>query len=118
MKLNLKSDNAGISLVQIEGQVRLSAASADSLLLELLLGTNCYGKKLLLDFEKTPYMDSSGVSWLLNTHKKCRKAGGMLVLHTISPSIMQILKLLRVARMLNIAENESAALALVSGPEL
>ena len=56
--------------------------------------------------QHTPYMDSSGVGWLVNFHKHCREAGGMLVLHSIPPSIMSILKLLQMDRHLNMVEDE------------
>ena len=117
MKLSLRSEEGGVSLLQSEGEIRLSDQLRDSKVIEGLLGPDCYAKKILLDLQNTPYMDSSGVSWLVSFHKHCREAGGVLVLHSIPPSIMSILKLLHMDRYLNLVEDEQAAktLALAGG---
>ena len=78
-------------------------------MLESLLGPDCYGRKILLDLQNTPYIDSSGVSWLVNFHKHCHEAGGILVVHSVPSSIMAILKLLHIDRYLNLVEDEQAA---------
>jgi anti-anti-sigma factor len=117
MKLSLRSEDGGVSRLQSEGEIRLSDQLRDSKVIEGLLGPDCYAKKILLDLQNTPYMDSSGVSWLVSFHKHCRTAGGVLVLHSIPPSIMSILKLLHMDRYLNLVEDEDAAqtLALAGG---
>jgi anti-sigma B factor antagonist len=111
MKLSLRSDEAGICRIQTDGEIRMSDQSNDSRLVESLLGSGCYARKILLDMQNTPYMDSSGVGWLVSFHKHCREAGGILVLHSIPPSIMSILKLLHMDRYLNMVEDEQAARA-------
>jgi anti-anti-sigma factor len=115
MKLNLRSDEAGVCRLQTEGEIRLSDQSRDLHLVESLLGPDCYARRILLDLQNTPYMDSSGVSWLVGFHKRCREAGGMLVLHSIPPSIMAILKLLHMDRYLNLVDDEQAAQVMVLG---
>ncbi len=51
----------------------------------------------------------------MNFHKHCQEAGGILVLHSVPPSIMAILKLLHMDRYLNIVEDEFTARALALG---
>jgi anti-anti-sigma factor len=118
MKLKLRSDEAGFCRIQTDGEIRLSDLSGDTRLVESLLGPGCYARKILLDMQNTPYMDSSGVSWLVNFHKHCREAGGILVLHSIPPSIMSILKLLHMDRYLNLVEDEQAARVVALGGSL
>ncbi|HKI20090.1 MAG TPA: STAS domain-containing protein, partial [Isosphaeraceae bacterium] len=115
MKLNLRSDEAGFCRIQTEGEIRLSDQSGDTRLVESLLGPDCFARKILLDMQNTPYMDSSGVSWLVSFHKHCRDAGGILVLHSIPPSIMSLLKLLHMDRYLNLVEDEQAAQVVALG---
>jgi anti-anti-sigma factor len=115
MKLNLRSEEGGICRVQTEGDIRFSEQPRDPHQLEALLGSDCYRRKIALDLQHTPYIDSSGVSWLVNFHKHCREAGGILVLHSVPPSIMAILKLLHMDRYLNIVEDEQTAQALALG---
>ena len=115
MQLTLRSDDTKVCRIQSEGEIRLSDQPRDQYLIETLLGPNCYTRKILLDLQNTPYMDSSGVSWLLNIHKRCREAGGMLVVHSIPPSIMAILKLLHIDRHLNLVEDDQAAQVMALG---
>jgi anti-anti-sigma factor len=109
MKLSLRSEEEGLCRVQTDGEIRLSEQPRDPSLVESLLGPDCYRRKILLDLQNTPYIDSSGVSWLVNFHRHCRDAGGVLVVHSIPPSIMAILRLLQMDRYLNLVEDESAA---------
>jgi anti-anti-sigma factor len=115
MKLRLRSEEAEICRIQTEGEIRFSEQPRDPRQVEALLGPDCYRRKILLDLQNTPYIDSSGVSWLVNFHKHCREAGGILVLHSIPPSIMSILKLLHMDRYLNLVEDEQAAQVLALG---
>jgi anti-anti-sigma factor len=69
----------------------------------------------LLSLEKTSYIDSTAVGWIIRCHKHCKEAGGKLVLHSISPSVLQLLRLLRMQDLLHIAENDAAARALAVG---
>src|SRR5262249_9775030 len=115
MKLSLRSEEAGLCRIQTEGEIRLSEQPRDPRQVEELLGSDCYRRKILLDLQHTPYLDSGGVSWLVNFHKHCRQAGGILVLHSIPPSILAILKLLHMDRYLNLVEDEQAARAVALG---
>ena len=111
MKLSLHSEDAKVCRLQTEGEIRLGQQPRDPHQVEKLLGSDCYRRKILLDLQNTPYIDSSGVSWLVNFHRRCREAGGILVLHSIPPSIMAILKLLHMELYLNLVEDEQAAQA-------
>jgi anti-anti-sigma factor len=115
MKLSLRSEEGGICRIQTEGEIRFGEQTRDPHQVEGLLGPDGYRRKILLDLQNTPYIDSSGVSWLVNFHKHCREAGVSLVLHSVPPSIMAILKLLHMDRYLNIVEDEQAARAVVLG---
>jgi anti-anti-sigma factor len=115
MKLSLVSEEAGLCRLQTEGEIRLGEKPRDPQLIESLLGPECYGRKILLDLQNTPYIDSSGVSWLVNFHKFCHDAGGILVVHSVPSSIMAILKLLHIDRYLNLVEDEQAARTMALG---
>jgi anti-anti-sigma factor len=56
-------------------------------------------------------IDSSGVNWLLQRRSRFRQEGGRLVLHSLPPTIENVLKMLRMQRVLEIAEDEASALA-------
>jgi anti-anti-sigma factor len=74
-----------------------------------MLGPQCYRRKILLDLEQTPHIDSSGVSWLVHFHKTSQTAGGMLILYSVPPAVMALLKLLGMQKYLNLVADERAA---------
>jgi anti-anti-sigma factor len=79
------------------------------------LGPAGYGRKVLLSLEKANYMDSSGVGWLLGSHKRFRQAGGNLVLHSVPPLVNPVLQMLRLDLIVPTADNEAAARELALG---
>jgi anti-anti-sigma factor len=116
MQISLQSiDEGGILRIQTEGEIRLGDQLRTQDPMLSLLGSDWQEKKVLVSLEKSSYIDSSGVAWLVKTHKLCRSAGGILVIHSIPPSIMSILKLLRMEQVLNLVEDEEAARTLALG---
>jgi len=80
-----------------------------------LLAERGYGGPVLLSLAETEFIDSSGLSWLLECHQKFCDAGGKLVVHSVPPSVMDTLMMMRLELVLNLAEDEAAALKLVGG---
>jgi anti-anti-sigma factor len=68
-----------------------------------------YKRRVLFDLSGVDYVDSSGVSWLLTCHKRCREAGGKLVLHSITPLVMQVIRVLKLDQVFCIADSARAA---------
>jgi len=68
-----------------------------------------YGQRILCDMSATTLLDSAGVSWLLVNHKRCRDQGGRFVLHSIPQLIMNVILVLRLNLVFDIAEDEAAA---------
>lgn len=115
MKINRLSDDGVVVRLESEGEIRLSDIGRDGNPFDSALGRDGYGRKVLLDLQKTPYIDSSGVAMLIRCHKKCADSGGQLIMHTIPPSIMQILKLLHMERHLHLVDDEKSAQAMAQG---
>ena len=115
MKINIRSDDGVLVRLESDGEIRLSDMGRDGNPIEAALGRDGFARKVLLDLQKTPYIDSSGVALLIRCHKKCQDAGGKFIMHSIPPSIMQILKLLHMERHLNLVDDEQSAQALALG---
>lgn len=116
MILRLRSEEAaGVCRIQAEGEIRSIEEPRDPHDLEELLGPQCYRRRILLDLEDAARIDSSGVSWLAHCHRRCRAAGGMLVLHSVPPATLAVLRLLGMDQQFNLAADERAARALTLG---
>ena len=112
MKLSLVSiEKDGVVRVASEGNITCedfrSAEHRNPL--EGVLGQTWSNNRVLLNLEKTQYVDSSGIGWMIELAKKFRDNGGALAIHGIRPSVKQIFDLLKVSRVVPIAENEAAA---------
>jgi anti-anti-sigma factor len=115
MKLTVVAIEADVIRIQNEGEITQTDLRAGTDLIRSLLGLDCYARKVLLNLEKTPYIDSAGVGWLVMTHKNFKEAGGRFVIHSVPPMVSQILRLLQMPKILYLADNESAARALALG---
>src|SRR5262245_48521974 len=109
MQLTVVSDDQDIVRVKCEGQISQSTFQPGTDPLERLLGPSVFTRKVLLNLEKTEYIDSSGISWLIVCHKNFLKHGGRLVLYSVPPMVDQALKWLRMPLILHLAEDEAAA---------
>jgi anti-anti-sigma factor len=81
--------------------------------LQVLLGPRCYHNKVLLSLESCQAIDTSGLSWLMQSHKGFQKAGGKLVFWAVQPVVADVLRFARLAPLLNIAATERAACEMI-----
>jgi anti-anti-sigma factor len=117
MKLTKVSEVGGVVCLQCEGEISPFRYPSDATSFEPLLGPRAFHLKVLVDLENTAFIDSSGISWLILTHKQFVKHGGMLVLHSIPPMIQQMLKLMKMELVLNLAADARTALARAEGKQ-
>ncbi len=107
MQLQFSSDREVLS-VRISG--RIVGTEIDPSRDEFKeFAADVYGRKALLSLSQVDYLDSSGVSWLLNLHKSFRTAGGCVILHSVDPMVMQVLRVLKLDKVFLIAPSEAAA---------
>ena len=118
MPFMLLSDTKDVVRIGALGRISAHNAEAETDPLPTLAGAEGYARKVLLSLERVEFIDSAGIGWLLASHKRFKKAGGMLVLHSIPEQIMLTIKLLRLNSILNLAEDDAAASALAAGSEL
>lgn len=106
-------DPAGVVHVAAHGEAHSSDFSASTMAhFDGLLGGSWAGNRVLLNMDNVPYLVSAAIGWMLNSQKQFRAAGGMLVLHSVQPNVLNILKLLKVERVVPIAGTEKEGLTL------
>ena len=59
---------------------------------DLLMSEN-YVSRIIFDFSKTDFMDSSGIGILLNRDKQMKASGGTVSFYGASPQILRVLRI-------------------------
>ncbi len=111
MNLELLADDGTVAKVGLAGEISQIRFRGGGNPLEELLGSGCYGRTVLLDGAGGEWIDSSGISWLIASHKRFRDGGGRLVLFGLTPRVRGVLQFCRVDSILNVADDEAAARA-------
>ncbi len=112
MKLTVQSDNGDVVLLCIEGRVSQRDVEVNDPIVESL-GENVYSRRLVMDLSEVASLDSSGVNWLLVAQKRMHEQGGKLVLHSLSPIANNVLKVLNLHTVFQVADSEAAALRML-----
>ncbi|MEC4804447.1 MAG: anti-sigma factor antagonist [Jaaginema sp. PMC 1079.18] len=76
---------------------------------ELLQGSQI-PPKIILDFQQTRFMDSSGVGALVSNFKVTQAQGHQVVLHNVNPPVMAVLTMTGLDRILSIEAQSTATL--------
>ena len=106
--VSVKSDDPQLVVLRVKGTIsRETLAHVKNP--EDALGIQTLNKKLLLDLAEYVDMDSTGVSWLVQLHRSCDAAKGRLVIHSVPPMQLRILKMLNLHTVLHIVDDEQAA---------
>jgi anti-anti-sigma regulatory factor len=111
MKLSLLPlQNDEVLRVRCEGALTLRRREGTGDPLQSLLGPHCYSHKVLLNLERAQDIETSGISWLMNTSDRFAQARGTLVLYAVPPTVGDILDFLRLTPLLRVAATEGEAL--------
>jgi anti-anti-sigma factor len=110
MKLTILSNDDQVLHVQCADKITQEdfIGQADPLA-GLIAHLGGFSRRVLLNLERATFIDSSGVSWLLICHKHFVQNGGRLVLHSVPPLVNQVLQLVRLPRIMNVASDAAAA---------
>jgi anti-anti-sigma factor len=112
MKLSMISiEKAGYVKLQTEGEITSNdlGNAKEHNPLEGVLGVSWASNNVLLSLSKTPFIDSSAIGWLLDTHRKMQQAGGKLVPHSAQPRVSEVFDLLKLRAVLNLKDDETIA---------
>lgn len=115
MKLSIQDQDSGLTALRVEGPVTQRDVQPDADALQEVLGDGAYGQKILLDMSEVDSLDSSGVNWLLVSHKRTIAAGGKLVLHSLSPISRNVIRVLNLQTVFQLALDETSARTILNG---
>jgi anti-anti-sigma factor len=105
----LSSADADIVHLAAEGEATTTSFPTDNPIhFDKLLGHDWATHRILLNLERLSYIDSSAIGWLISSQKSCTTHGGHLVIHSVQPGVRNVLELLKIGRVVPIADNAAA----------
>ena len=99
----------------ITSQVEKLDASNASDLKDALHVLNKAGiNSIIIDFSKTKYSDSTGLSAILLANRLCKDSNGKAVFMNLQPVVMKVISIAQLDKVLNIASNIEEANSLLA----
>ena len=102
------SKTGDITVVEVEGQ--LIVGNRQDLKQKVLDEVDKGAKKVLIDFERTGYIDSSGLGVLVSLAKRIRDAGGELRLANLHDELQTLFELTKLDTLFQISKTRDNAL--------
>lgn len=107
--VDVKEEKKGdILILRMRG--RLDAVSSPATERKVFECINNGQSKLILDFSGISYLSSAGMRMLLSTTKKLKSLSGRLVVSSVSPNVMDVLKMSGFDHVLDLSSTEDEAL--------
>jgi len=105
-----KSTNAaGVAIVRIDGQLIVGNRQELKDLVQAAMDRG--ERRILIDFSRTGYIDSSGLGALVSISKRIRELGGELRLSGLNEDLRSLFELTKLDTLFAIAETPQQALA-------
>lgn len=108
MRVDLEKEG-DVLVVSVEGDLDAGTSPELRNKFEELIGQG--ENKYVIDLEKVGFMDSSGISAIVNLFKRVRIGQGDVKLCTLSAELKKIFELTRLNRVFDIYENRAAAVS-------
>jgi anti-sigma B factor antagonist len=108
MSFSLKKDKSGVVVVGVDGQ--LIVGNRQELKQKVLEALEGGAKKFVVDFNKTGYIDSSGLGVLVSLSKKIREQGGELRLAGLNEDLQTLFELTKLDTLFAITKTAEEAL--------
>ncbi|HUL01889.1 MAG TPA: STAS domain-containing protein [Gemmatimonadales bacterium] len=109
MSFSLQKDKRGVVVVGVDGQ--LIVGNRQELKQRVLDALEGGGRRFVVDFTKTGYIDSSGLGVLVSLSKKIREQGGELRLAGLNEDLQTLFELTKLDTLFAIARTPEEALA-------
>ena len=98
MKFKVTS-NQNVSTVFLNGEIDMDVTDKAK---EVILPLIEAGKEVHINLKDVEYMDSSGISVLIESHQKAAELGSRVVLKEISKSVLKVIMMAKLEQILNL----------------
>jgi anti-sigma B factor antagonist len=109
MGFSQTKDHSGVAVVQVEGQLIVGNRQELKDLVQAALERG--ERRILIDFSRTGYIDSSGLGALVSISKRIRESGGELRLSGLNEDLRSLFELTKLDTLFAIANTPQQALA-------
>lgn len=109
MQFSILGDEPDLLKVQCSGEITQQFIPPNINPLSDQLGGAGFTRRVIVNMDKTRFVDSSGISWLLENNKRFKTEGGRLVLYGIPPLVRQVFDLMKMSTVLFLAKDETEA---------
>ena len=93
------NENANISTVFLDGEIDMDVTEkAKQIILPLVEA----GKEVHINLKDVSYMDSSGISVLIESHQKALEKGTKVIIKEISKSVLKVIMMAKLEQILNL----------------
>ena len=93
------SENANISTVFLDGEIDMDVTEkAKQIILPLVEA----GKEVHINLKDVSYLDSSGISVLIESHQKALEKGTKVIVKEISNSVLKVIMMAKLEQILNL----------------
>ncbi|MFQ5528893.1 MAG: STAS domain-containing protein [Gemmatimonadota bacterium] len=103
------SDMDGIVVIEVNGE--LIVGNREGFKQEVLGQLDDGGRKFVVDFTESSYIDSSGLGALVSLSRKIREAGGDLRLAGLNEDLSTLFELTKLNTLFQISDSRELALA-------
>jgi anti-sigma B factor antagonist len=109
MSFNAQKHPGGVLVIEVDGQ--LIVANRQELKQRVLDALEAGDRKVLIDFTRASYIDSSGLGVLVSLSKKIRDEGGDLRLAGLNEDLKTLFELTKLDTLFAITDSAAEALA-------
>lgn len=102
------TEENGVTVIDVEGQ--LIVGNRQELKQKVLDKLEAGDRRFMIDFEKTGYIDSSGLGVLVSLSKKIREQGGELRLANLNEDLKTLFELTKLDTLFHISSSRDEAL--------
>ena len=93
------TENNNISTVFLDGEIDMDMAEKAK---EVIMPLVEAGKEVHINLKEVQYMDSSGISILIESHQKASEMGSKVILKEISKSVLKVIMMAKLEQILNL----------------
>ena len=93
------SENGNISTVFLDGEIDMDVTEKAK---EIILPLVEAGKEVHVNLKDVSYMDSSGISVLIESHQKALEKGTKVIIKEVSKSVLKVIMMAKLEQILNL----------------